>query len=189
MTEDEDTLFWRQLCAEVKPLHPEKKNTEPSQEFRPPDIRHEPKPARDRLFGDSPTRPEVSAQDLLRPQYRNWQQKRQAFPIQDSPKTFTELDGRRDRRFRSGRITPDAVLDLHGLREHDAAEEFARFFARALRQKQRNLLVVTGKGSGVLHRALARWLENPGIRRHLAGVSAMPQHKGGSGAYGLYLRF
>ncbi len=191
MEQDEDILLWQRLCAEVKPLshngaeprivETQKQKVEPAEA---PLV----KKSQDRLFGDNTPSVAVSAQDLLRPQYKNRQQKNRAKIQHDSPKTFTELDGRRAQRFRSGKLKPDAVLDLHGLREHEAAEDFARFFARALRQKHRCLLVVTGKGSGVLHRALARWLENPSIRRNLAGVSAMPAHKGGSGAYGLYLR-
>ena len=190
MENSEDILLWQQLCSEVKPLphraaqeafQVEQKNIETPKVSSPPK-------ARDRLFQQSLAPLQISAQDLLRPQPKSRLQKNRAEIQHDSPKVFTELDGKRAQRFRSGKLKPDAVLDLHGLREHEAAEDFARFFAHALKKKHRCLLVVTGKGSGVLHRALAHWLEYPTIRPHLAGVSAMPSHKGGSGAYSLYLR-
>ena len=188
MTHEEDSLLWQQLCAEMRPLHKDNPVAATIRKPEPLKTAANPAPPKDRLFGDKVTKFEFSAQNLLRPQQNNIQQKNLATIQHDRPQTFTELDGRRAQRFRSGKLKPDAVLDLHGLREHEAADDFARFFARALRQKHRCLLVVTGKGSGVLHRALARWLEAPQVRKYLAGVASMPHHKGGRGAYGLYLR-
>ncbi len=190
MENSEDILLWRQLCAEVKPL-PHCAGQEAFQEVQKnleiPKVSSPPR-SQDRLFQQESATVKISAQDLLRPQQKGRLHKNRAEIQHDSPKVFTELDGKRAQRFRSGKLKHDSVLDLHGLREHEAAEGFARFFAGAVRKKHRCLLVVTGKGSGVLHRALARWLEYPTIRPYLAGVSAMPTHKGGSGAYSLYLR-
>ncbi|NQY81671.1 MAG: Smr/MutS family protein [Alphaproteobacteria bacterium] len=181
---ESDTVLWQRLCADVRPLKAGYQAASTPIENTPETSAV---PAVPRLVQKkSVTLP--SAEDLLRLKSWNWQQERIAFAKLETPRFFAELDGRRAQRFRSGKLKPDAVLDLHGQTEREAARNFARFFARAVQRNHRSVLVIAGKGAGVLRRGLADWLENPSVRAHLAGVSAMPHHKGGSGAYGLYLR-
>ena len=78
--------------------------------------------------------------------------------------------------------TIDATLDLHGLNESAAHQRLERFIVTAVRQGQRRLVVITGKGKGVLKAAVPVWLEAPRLRAHIAAISAAPPEKGGEGA-------
>ena len=106
----------------------------------------------------------------------------------DEPEQFAELDGNRKRLFWQGSLQVDATLDLHGKTEKEAELLFAQFLVHTLKRDYRFVQVITGKGEGVLIRALAGWLSRPEVRRNLAGVVEMPARKGGRGVYGLYLR-
>lgn len=185
---DDDLALWRELCADIRPI---RKNSARDGGLMD-SLKESPSPlVRSRHVAALEATPRgnlPSAEELLRPQKRNWQQKHIAEVRHDKPRDFVEMDGRLNRRFRAGKIPPDAVLDLHGQTEHEAAQSFSRFFHRAVMKQSRYLLVITGKGKGVLHRALADWLERPEMKSHLSGVSMMPPHRGGSGAFGLYLK-
>jgi DNA-nicking Smr family endonuclease len=100
-------------------------------------------------------------------------------------------------KLRRGIDRPDAILDLHGMRQIEAHGELVRFLARAQTRGHGLVLVVTGKGGapageglfeerGVLRRMVPHWLRLPDLRPIVLGFEeASPQH-GGSGA--LYVR-
>lgn len=99
-----------------------------------------------------------------------------------------------------GQYDIDAVLDLHGYRQHDAHERLRRFLHRAQADHARLVLVVTGKGGtpttrshegephakGVLRRSVPEWLKMPDLRQVVMGFEQAAPHQGGSGA--LYVR-
>jgi DNA-nicking Smr family endonuclease len=99
-----------------------------------------------------------------------------------------------------GHYDIDAVLDLHGYRQHDAHERLRRFLHRAQADHARLVLVVTGKGGtptsrihdgephaiGVLRRSVPEWLGMPDLRGVVMGFEQAAPHQGGSGA--LYVR-
>lgn len=61
------------------------------------------------------------------------------------------LDGRWDRRITSGKLTPDATIDLHGLTRARARALLFERIIRAHAAGERVLLVITGKGSRTPH--------------------------------------
>ncbi len=99
-----------------------------------------------------------------------------------------------------GQYEIDAVLDLHGFRQHDAHERLRRFLHRAQADHARLVLVVTGKGAspsprlndgephakGILRRSVPEWLRMPDMRSVVMGFEEAAPHQGGSGA--LYVR-
>ena len=99
-----------------------------------------------------------------------------------------------------GQYEIDAVLDLHGFRQHDAHERLRRFLHRAQADHARLVLVVTGKGAspttrlqdgephvkGILRRSVPEWLRMPDLRSVVLGFEEAAPHQGGSGA--LYVR-
>jgi DNA-nicking Smr family endonuclease len=99
-----------------------------------------------------------------------------------------------------GQYEIDAVLDLHGFRQHDAHERLRRFLHRAQADHARLVLVVTGKGAsptprlqdgephakGILRRSVPEWLRMPDLRSVVMGFEEAAPHQGGSGA--LYVR-
>src|SRR5262249_48894168 len=102
------------------------------------------------------------------------------------------VDRRLAERLRRGRLPIESTLDLHGLTQDEAHASLDRFITMAVAKGIRTVLVVTGKGrgdgGGVLKATLPRWLNTPGLRRHLlAFAMARPEH-GGTGAVYILLR-
>ncbi len=108
------------------------------------------------------------------------------------------IDRRQADRFRQGKLEIDGKLDLHGRTQAEAHDALHAFVLRGYHAGKRCLLVITGKGGvktigeertrGVLRQAVPRWLNEPGLRRHiLAFEHARPQH-GGEGALYILLK-
>jgi DNA-nicking Smr family endonuclease len=90
-----------------------------------------------------------------------------------------------------GHAEIEATLDLHGLGRTQAYERLAQFLAACRRRGLRHVLVITGKGrsgEGVLRASLPHWLNEPGLRHHVAAIAAARPEKGGSGALHVLLR-
>lgn len=107
------------------------------------------------------------------------------------------IDPKTKRRLSRGRMSIDATLDLHGMRQHEAHGALSHFIASAYARGLRSLLVITGKGvrrtdfaqfeqKGVLRYRVPQWLEEPHVRSMIAGTEAAGQSHGGEGA--LYIR-
>ena len=108
------------------------------------------------------------------------------------------IDKRQADRFRRGQTPIDGKIDLHGRTQQEAHDALRAFISRAHRAGKRCLLVITGKGmttggmtaakTGVLKQNVPRWLNEPGLRRHvLAFAFARPEH-GGEGALYVLLK-
>ena len=103
------------------------------------------------------------------------------------------IDKRQAERFRRGKTPIEGKIDLHGRTQAQAHDDLHDFIARAHAAGKRMVLVITGKGmtaskSGVLKENVPRWLNEPGLRRHvLAFDYAEPQH-GGEGALYVLLK-
>jgi DNA-nicking Smr family endonuclease len=103
------------------------------------------------------------------------------------------LDRRLRQKLSRGRMAADAVIDLHGLRQHEAFAALHRFLAGAQRDGARLVLVVTGKGdrpadgdAGVLRRLVPQWLGAAQLRGIVVGFEEAARSHGGAGA--LYVR-
>ena len=94
------------------------------------------------------------------------------------------------RRIRQGQIRPEASLDLHGYRQHEAEQTLAQFIEHALQQGMRMVIVIHGQGyrsqsDAVIKPLVQRWLAcQPGV---LAWCPAQPRD-GAAGASYVYLR-
>ncbi len=112
------------------------------------------------------------------------------------PPPVANFDRKEARRLGSGRISVDARIDLHGMRQHEAYGSLMAFLARAQGQGHRHVLVITGKGGkreddgsfdrGVLNREAPRWLSEPEFRRWVVSFTPASKRHGGEGA--LYVR-
>jgi DNA mismatch repair protein MutS2 len=59
-----------------------------------------------------------------------------------------------------GRREPNTpTLDLHGLRHHVGEERMRRYMEDAVRNRQTEVLVVHGKGRGVMRDVVDEWLK------------------------------
>ena len=82
----------------------------------------------------------------------------------------------------------DAKLDLHGMTAASAHNLLTSFIKQKSHQGKRNLLIITGKGSGMLRDSLPHWLETNEIRPLILSVAVAQQKHGGTGAYYVVLR-
>ena len=100
-----------------------------------------------------------------------------------------------ERTLRTGRATPDMVIDLHGHNLSGAHSQLARALDSAAASRARIILVIAGKSRGpdeaprgAIRRELATWLAHSHhAGRILAVRNAHPRH-GGAGAVYVVLR-
>lgn len=98
------------------------------------------------------------------------------------------LDGRTWRRLSRGDLPIDRRLDLHGHTVARAEVKLQKFLEDAAHRGCRCVLVISGKGAGVLQKHIPLWLkQGPLSGRVLALTEARPTD-GGSGAFYVLLR-
>ena len=93
-------------------------------------------------------------------------------------------------RFRTGRLRPARLLDLHGQTAQKAFQSLLTFVRSAYAEQVRCVEIVTGRGgndgTGVLRRELPLWLNRPDIRPLI--LAAAHPHAANVGAVRLLLR-
>lgn len=103
-------------------------------------------------------------------------------------KGLLPLEKHTARKIKSKQYTFAATLDLHGLSQSDAYERLVSFIKNNAQQNKRSLLIITGKGHGILKKSLFSWLQSPLLRPFILSVEqSMPYH-GGEGAYYVLLK-
>jgi DNA-nicking Smr family endonuclease len=86
---------------------------------------------------------------------------------------------------RRGRWVIDAGIDLHGLNRHEAREQLSLFLAHCLKQGQRCIRIIHGRGFGspgrqsVLRILVRNWLAQ---RKETLAYCQAPANDGGEGA-------
>ncbi len=102
----------------------------------------------------------------------------------------TGLQVKLQRKIRQGVIRPEATIDLHGYRQHEAVEALQEFLSEALHKQYRMILIIHGQGyrsqsDAVLKPLVHRWLSSHS--RVLAWCPAQARD-GAAGASYVYLR-
>ena len=98
------------------------------------------------------------------------------------------LDGRTQRRLSRGDVPIDRRLDLHGHTAARAEIKLQRFIEDASYAKCRCVLVITGKGAGVLKGFVPGWLKEAPLSRLVLALAEARPVDGGSGAFYVLLR-
>ncbi len=86
---------------------------------------------------------------------------------------------------RRGRIPPESMLDLHGLRVVEARKALAGFLSHAIRHRLRVVQIIHGKGSRsedqqpILKQKINQWLRQ---REEVLAFCSAPRFDGGTGA-------
>lgn len=101
---------------------------------------------------------------------------------------YAGVDARTAERFRKGQYAIDVTLDLHGFTRAKAEEAFEQCVKWQYEKGRRCLLVVTGKGAGVLRQAFPAWVNLPGIKEYILAYDVAKTKHGGSGAYYVLLK-
>ena len=86
------------------------------------------------------------------------------------------------------KIETNATLDLHGLNIEDARVSFLSFLDTCWKYKYSYVLIITGKGKGILKNAFIEWLKEDEIFPLIIGYSIAHRLQGGDGAFVLHLR-
>lgn len=79
----------------------------------------------------------------------------------------------------------EAMLDLHGLRRHQAVVSLNEFIAQAISKGQKKLLVIHGRGSGALKKEVGDYLNRDD---RVMSLQPAPGRMGGEGALLIRLR-
>ena len=98
------------------------------------------------------------------------------------------LDGRTQRRLFRGDVPIDRRLDLHGHTAACAEIKLQRFIEDASYAGCRCILVITGKGAGVLKGHVPGWLKRPPLSGLVLALAEARPADGGSGAFYVLLR-
>jgi len=112
------------------------------------------------------------------------------------PKVGVTLDGTWDRRLRSGNVTPDRILDLHGMTLDTAWQAIDDTLERAVQSRDRVILLVTGHHRageppvlrGKIRAAVHDWLAASRHAGRIAAVRGAHRRHGGGGSLYLILR-
>ena len=112
-----------------------------------------------------------------------------------------QLDRRTDEKLRKGKMSIEARLDLHGMRQAEAYERLLQFIEDCVARGLRTVLVITGKGKskstsedwlspsqGVLKNNAPHWLNEASLKRHILKIYPAQPKDGGSGALYVYLK-
>lgn len=186
----EDRDLWRKVADSAIPLHPRRQD-EPAP--APVGVPAKPAPV---------VRPAVAHRVLLpvaRPPQATGELAADPHPAPG--RAHPQMDRRRFDKLRSGRLDPQARLDLHGMTLDRAHPALTGFVLSAYAAGLRLVLVITGKGRaadasggswssqcGILRHSLPHWLAAPPLVAKVLQVApAHPRH-GGVGAFYVYLR-
>ena len=147
------------------------------------------------------SQPELPHVALQRARLAKLQQKPVLPPPKSLEPTAKIADASGHRKVRRGKLTIDARIDLHGMRQIEAQTALAGIIIRTRTNNGRCILVVTGKGRpvdpgedfitpqpGVIRRRLPEWLSGVDIREHVSGFAPANAKDGGSGAFYVLLK-
>jgi len=104
------------------------------------------------------------------------------------------IDRKTAYRFKSGQMTCEARLDLHGYTQQQSYDKLILFIKKSFDSKKRCVHIITGKGrkeienSGVLKDMVPIWLNSPELRPYILMFSYAKIRDGGEGALYVLLK-
>ena len=180
---DDDMVLWQRVITDVKPL---KSNIEMAEfatlfaqydHLAPPVAKLS---GRMQKLPVKPARPTIAATSP--------ESVKKANPVDLRQGERAGIDGRTQRRLFRGDVPVDRQLDLHGLTAARAESRLAQFIETAARDGCRCVLVITGKGAGILRGLVPDWLKRQPLSSHILALAEARPHDGGSGALYVLLR-
>lgn len=98
------------------------------------------------------------------------------------------IDRSTDEKLRRGKMAIQGRLDLHGLTRDEAHARLQEFLTSSYRKGRRCLLVITGKGAGILRGEAQRWLAEAPLSGIVLRFYPAQREHGGDGAFYVLLR-
>ena len=180
---DDDRVLWQRVITEVTPLKSTIESVEFAAIFTQSDHLALPviKPSgRMQKQPVKPVQPPIATTPSA--------QSKKANPVDLRQGERAGIDGRTQRRLFRGDVPVDRRLDLHGLTAARAESRLVQFIETAVRDGCRCVLVITGKGAGILRGHVPGWLKRQPLSPHILALAEARSHDGGSGALYVLLR-
>ena len=171
---DEDQILWQRITQCVTPLPGRNRTLSQSTTFKNP--AHTAKSA-PKTSKKTPL-PAAFSPAVVKP----------SSPVDLREGERAGLDGRTQRRLFRGDVPIDRRLDLHGHTAVRAELKLQRFIEEASYGGCRCVLVITGKGAGVLKGHVPGWLKRPPLSGLILALAEARPADGGSGAFYVLLR-
>ena len=171
---NEDQILWQRVTQRVTPLLGRNNTISSARMAKKPSY-----PAK--------TVPKVSKKTPL-PEARVPAIVKPPLPIDLREGEKAGLDSRTRRRLFRGDVPIDRRLDLHGHTAARAEIKLQTFIENASFTGCRCVLVITGKGAGVLKGHVPGWLKRPPLSKLVLALAEARLADGGSGAFYVLLR-
>lgn len=171
---DEDLVLWQRVAQHVKPLRGHKQTLS-----SPPTVKKPKHPAKlaPKIIKKTPL-PSASSTEIIET----------PLPVDLRQGDKAGLDGRTQRRLFRGDFPIDRRIDLHGHTASRAETKLQTFIEDASYAGCRCILVITGKGAGVLKQHVPGWLKRPPLSGLVLALAEACPADGGSGAFYVLLR-
>lgn len=163
----EDTELWLYVTKDVSPLH--KKVVEPNEAAN---------------FKSTHPLPNLPKPPPTLPHEANIKAK----PLLNTSQSSTEIDRSTKTKFERGQMSIEAILDLHGHTYESAQESLTSFLMQHSHAGTRHVLVITGKGKGILRAGFEMWVKQAPLNQIILSVAAAKGKHGGNGAFYVLLR-
>ena len=105
----------------------------------------------------------------------------------NSNRNHSPLSHKQQGEIARGKKRIEVRLDLHQLNRQQAFNSVINFIDFCHLKQKRMLLIITGKGNGILKDELPFWLDNPRVRDKILDHRFATPHHGGAGARYVYL--
>ena len=182
----EDMILWKRVTSQVTPLKSLKHSVSLASmganvnEQQDQALKNNLRTQKKMVLDDTSLRPTgaVSKNDTLK----------QLRPVDLRHGEKAGIDGTTKRRLFRGEVPIDLRLDLHGMTAARAHKQLIQFIVLAADDGCRCVLVITGKGSGVLNGHVPNWLKQPPLAFHVLALAEARPKDGGSGAFYVLLR-
>ena len=171
---DEDQTLWQRVTQRVTPLPVRDKTLLPSTTVKK--LAHFAKPASKR--SKKMPLPAAPSPTIVKP----------SSPVDLREGDRAGIDSRTQRRLFRGDIPIDRRVDLHGYSAARAEIKLQSFIEDASHAGCRCVLVITGKGAGVLKGHVPGWLKRPPMLGLVLALAEARPSDGGSGAFYVLLR-
>ena len=171
---DEDQILWQRVTQRVTPLPGRQQRLSP-----PPMVKQMAKAVKPaaKIPQNMPTPAPPSSPTAKTPS-----------PVDLREGDRAGLDGRTQRRLFRGDVPIDRRLDLHGHTAARAEVKLKTFIEDAAYAGCRCVLVITGKGAGVLKSHVPGWLKRAPLSGLVLALAQARPADGGSGAFYVLLR-
>ena len=180
---DDDMVLWQRAITEVKPLKSKIELAEFAALFAQPDHLVPPEVKPSGPIQKPPVKPARRPIAATSPA-----SVKKANPVDLRQGERAGIDTRTQRRLFRGDVPVDRRLDLHGLTAASAENRLAQFIETAARDGCRCVLVITGKGKGILRGLVSDWLKCQPLSPYILALAEARPHDGGSGALYVLLR-